>query len=267
MYTLTSSNARAIAAPSSWLTWPVKMASDHSTTWPRSSRGTPITDAITREGTSRATSAIQSKLPRCRASSSVSQTISRIQPSKCATTRGPKDFSATRRTRLCSGGSMNRMCLLIGPSPLILANGKNAPGTELNSAACCSISTTSLNGGTTQNPPLNVPSAALCQYSPGRERKTSNASCGIPTTYVAGSVKSGISIELSVSVLTDTHTSLLGGGRISSHRQAPSRLGLLPECAPLHYSVYSIPRCARWASSPRICVRRSAVGFSASQPV
>jgi hypothetical protein len=49
---------------------------------------------------------------------------------------------------------MNKMCLRIGLSPLMLARGKNAPGTELNAAGCCSISTISLNRVTTQNPPL-----------------------------------------------------------------------------------------------------------------
>src|SRR5882672_4345069 len=100
---------------------------------------------------------------------------------------------------------MNKMCLRIGLSPLMLAKGKNAPGTELNTADCCSISTISLNRVTTQNPPLYVPSAAFCQYKPGRERNSSKASCGMPGKYVAGLVKSGISIELSASVVIAEH--------------------------------------------------------------
>jgi hypothetical protein len=110
-----------------------------------------------------------------------------------------------------------------------------------------------------------VPSAAFCQYRPGRERNSSNAVCGTPATYVAGSVKSGISIELSVSIVTDGHLHVGRHGACRLQASPMAEWATIPApCAPPPVTVYSI-LCAgggQVAQGPLSCRRRrGGIGF------
>jgi len=110
-----------------------------------------------------------------------------------------------------------------------------------------------------------VPSAAFCQYRPGRERNSSKAVCGTPATYVAGSVKSGISIELSVSIVTDGHLHVGRHGACRLQASPMAEWATIPApCAPPPVTVYSI-LCAgggQVAHGPLSCRRRrGGIGF------
>ena len=118
--------------------------------------------------------------------------MSRTQESKLATTRGPNDFAATRRTWLCRGGSMCSSTSAAGLPGARLVCGHEHPWVDVKVCGSRSIAAMSSIRVTAQNPPLRVPTVVGCQYRPGLRRIASKASCGTSVAKVAGSVRSGM---------------------------------------------------------------------------
>ena len=116
-YAVIASRLRRILAARPGLCWKLPSISANSSDQPLSMRwseaGRPNISAVTIAGSGLARSAMTSISPVSPTASSRSAVILSIRPTRRSTLRGVNAAAARRRTRVCSGGSRNSICLTI----------------------------------------------------------------------------------------------------------------------------------------------------------